>query len=770
MTSPVAAKRASIHGRRRRWGRTDRVGVAVLMAVSAVGVGFADAAPTGLRWVDLLYRLAIGAMFPLLMTSARRWTWLLAGVVTAVACPLPESLLGFGALAGAIVGVTNPKRSPWLGAAVGAFTAQGLFRMSWPEHFGFTAIIGVALTTCVVGSSYRTVRSSARRIIRRVALGVALLIAVASAVTLVTVLSARDQLERSVRTASDGLSAAQDGKQADAVRLLGGAKVDFDEATNQLDGWWMQPSRLLPIVSQHLDAATTLTADGRDLVDAANAVATAVDIPRLRNAEGDVDLDLLRSFTAPLNRSARAVTAAQSDIDAVRSPWLLSAIESKLDEFNTKLNDVAPGIRNTADAAKLLPGLLGADGDRRYFLMLLTPSEARDLGGHMGNWAELTVSKGKFDVSRSGRTALLKPEGVAGRTLDDPTSYPRAYVDTRPAIFPQNWGASPDLPTVARAVADLYPKSGGSKIDGVAVVDPYGFAALLKLTGPYTAPGAPTLDANNAADFLLRQQYFAFPDETARSDFLDGLIKTTISKLRTGGQSSPRELVDALNPAVRASQLRFITFDPKESTFLTRIGLNRPVRRPTSGDQLAVITTNLGPNKMDAYVSRVVDVGVKIDPDTGALRQTVTVTLQNTGPTSGPIDVVNNIQGLAKGTAIDRISLLTPLSLDSVTVNGKAASAGPAPEFGLNRYGVPVATAPGATTVITFELSGRTSGSTYRLSMLRQPLSSSDQVTVNVASTSGAKWSGRLERPAMKGKGAITLDLDADALFTFDRP
>ena len=393
----------------------------------------------------------------------------------------------------------------------------------------------------------------------------------------------------------------------------------------------------------------------------------------------------------------------------------------------------------------------------------------------MGNWAELTASAGRFDVTKSGRTALLKPEGVQGRTLHDPTSYPRAYLDARPAIFPQNWGATPDLPTVARAVADLYPQSGGSKIDGVAVVDPYGFAALLKLTGPYTAPASPgapaiTLTADNAADFLLRQQYFAFPDETARADFLDGLIRTTISKLRTGGQTSPRDLIAALNPAVRASQLRFITFDDAERGFLTRLGLIRPVRRPTSGDQLMVISTNLGPNKMDAYVTRTVDVGVAIDPDTGDLRQTVTVTLTNSGPTSGPVDVVNNIQGLPKGTAIDRISVLTPLQLQGVTVNDRPGAAGPAPEFGLNRYGVPVSTAPGATTTVTFDLAGRTTGSSYQLALLRQPLSSSDHVVVHVASTSGTDWNATLARPEMTGRGSIELDLDADAKFTFNAP
>ena len=740
------------------------------MAVSAIGVALTDATPTGLRGVDLAYRILIGALFPLVASRARRWTWLLLGVTTAVCCPIPESFLGYGALAGAFAGVSNPRRSPWIGATVGGFAIGGLFRMSWPQPFGATTVVGIAVGLVVLGSAHRTVRHSARRNLRWAAAGVAAFVIAAGALTLATVLSVRGELERAVTAAGNGLDAAQQGHRADATRLLTTAETDFGDAADTLDGWWMQPSRLLPIVSQHLRATTTLTADGRDLAASARSVASAVDLDHLRDADGDVDLARLSTFHAPLLRSSAAVSSAIDDIDDVRSPWLLSLVEDKLDELGDKLASVGPGIRNTADAAELLPGILGANGDRRYFLMLLTPSEARDLGGHMGNWAELSVSKGKFDVARSGRTALLRPEGVEGRTLDDPTSYPNAYLDARPAIFPQNWGASPDLPTVARAVADLYPKSGGSKIDGVAVVDPYGFAALLRLTGPYVAPGGPTLNANNAADFLLRKQYAAFPDETTRANFLDGLVKTTISRLRTGGKTSPRDLIESLGPPVRASQLRFVTFHRDETAFLARSGLVRPVRRPAAGDQLAVISTNLGPNKMDAYVSRRIDVGVTIDPPSGMLHQKVTVTLTNNGPTSGLRDVVGNIQGLPDGTAIDRVSVLTPLHLDTVTVDGKPGAAGPVPEFGLNRYGVPVVTRAGATTTLTLELSGHAPGSTYRLVMLRQPLSTADHVTVHVTSGDGAAWSGELDRPAKDGAGSIGLDLDSDASFTFTRP
>ncbi len=119
------------------------------------------------------------------------------------------------------------------------------------------------------------------------------------------------------------------------------------------------------------------------------------------------------------------------------------------------------------------PRAAGGRGTRRYLVLVGTPAEGRDLGGHIGHYAELEADDGRITLTETGPIIdLWTAPGADGRRLLDPSSYPASFIDNRPQNFPQNWGATPDLPTAARAAAELYPQSGGQPIDGVAYIDP----------------------------------------------------------------------------------------------------------------------------------------------------------------------------------------------------------------------------------------------------------------------------------------------------------
>ena len=115
------------------------------------------------------------------------------------------------------------------------------------------------------------------------------------------------------------------------------------------------------------------------------------------------------------------------------------------------------------------------------------------------------------------------------------------------AADPEFWDnvtMSPDLPSVAEVIAQLYPTSGGTKIDGVITIDPEGLRALLAITGPVKAQRSGlTLDRTNVVSFLLRDQYLQFPnDDPARKDALADVAATAMSALLTGAAPNPAQL------------------------------------------------------------------------------------------------------------------------------------------------------------------------------------------------------------------------------------
>ena len=115
----------------------------------------------------------------------------------------------------------------------------------------------------------------------------------------------------------------------------------------------------------------------------------------------------------------------------------------------------------------MLPGVLGGDGTRRYFVAFQTPAEQRAAGGIIGNYALIAFDDGAFALQQRGRDTDLNTWGdVAHRTLTGPAEYVRRYASFDPARTWQNVTMSPDFPSVARVIEGLAPQSGVGPVDG----------------------------------------------------------------------------------------------------------------------------------------------------------------------------------------------------------------------------------------------------------------------------------------------------------------
>ena len=114
--------------------------------------------------------------------------------------------------------------------------------------------------------------------------------------------------------------------------------------------------------------------------------------------------------------------------------------------------------------------------------------------------------------------------GVVPKKLTGLVDYQARYDKYDVANTWENVTMSPDFPTVAQAIVQLYPQSGGTKIDGVIEVGPEAMAGLLTLTGPVHVPGLSfALDSQNVAKFLLHDEYTLVTDQNERADLLGNI-------------------------------------------------------------------------------------------------------------------------------------------------------------------------------------------------------------------------------------------------------
>jgi hypothetical protein len=399
-------------------------------------------------------------------------------------------------------------------------------------------------------------------------------------------------------------------------------------------------------------------------------------------------------------------------------------------------------------AVRVLPGLLGADGTRNYFVMFTTPSEARAAGGFMGNWAILTAADGSLSITRFGRSEDLNKSGdPAQKRISGPADYLRHYGQFSPATEWRSVNMSPDFPSVARVVGELYPQSEGTPIDGVIAVDPEGLAQFLRLTGPVRVPGrAEPLTADNAAAFLLRDQYLSFADKNSRVDFLEDAARNVTDAFTRSTLPRPRAIGDALGPAARGGHLRIASFDRMGERLFRRIGVAGQFGH-NPGDYLAVVTQNASSSKLELFLHRTIDVRTRLDPETGRERTRMTVTLRNDAPTEGLPDYViaNQVPGLPTGWNRLYLSLYSHLDLRGATVDGNRLTMQSGIERGLNVSSALVTVPAGGQVVVEARFAGvgRLVGTGSRvaqqLTLWHQPSVNPDQAHVTLRLSDG--WS-----------------------------
>jgi hypothetical protein len=727
--------------------------------------------PTGTLAIDAIYAAAFAALVTVAGSRAQRWTWLvLAGVAMGLsrgwwlAPGVVALLLAFGA-------AFTPRHVRRLGAVVGAFAVQSLLHLHPIGFHGATALIAGGAVAPLLASAYARAPEPVQRRSRRIAAGLAAGGVVCTLPLLVCALLARNSITNGARQAQQAFNAATNGNRAAASGALRHASRSLGDAGDLIDGFWTAPARLIPVVGQQRRALTTASRVGHQLTKAAADNVDRTNYDQLRYRSGTIDTSRVAAMEGPLRTLERQLAEGRDRLRGVGDGWLIPPVADRMDELRTQFDKAVPKTQLAVQAVSVAPGLLGGDGVRHYFVAFVSPSEARGLGGFIGNYGEIVADHGHLTLARSGSVNDLAAR-AGGRHLDGPADYLARYGAFDPANHLLDATYSPDLPAVADVIDQLYPQAGGTKLDGVLVVDPYGLAALLRLTGPIQVPGlAEPLTPQNAADILLRKQYELFPDRTKRKDLLEDASRITFDKLTTGSLPGPRALADALSPAVRQGRIGFFSTSPTEQAFVRRIGLDGAFPKPSGQDLVAVTTQNVDNNKIDVFLHRQLTYRAIVDPSTGTVRSTLTIELRNDAPASGISPAFLTSYGdTSRAPGVNRtfLSLYSPLAPTKATVDGQERGLQAAPELGWNAYSTFVDIPPSSTVTVTVQLTGEVArGSTYRLGIRHQPLVNPDDVDVEITPAAGWSVEPSHTAPVTLGVAKVTLRVEEDQELTF---
>ncbi len=707
--------------------------VGLLAAASAAAAVAAAGAPTGNAAVDVAARAALGAGFVLLAAHAGLVALLLAAaaaVVVSVGSPV-QALAGV-TLAGLAIPAFRLRRAPLLTAGGGAALAQVALHLrsggAWPSTATGAAWV---MAPVAVWGLVRLDPVGRRRVLRGAA-GLGALAVAAGCLGVVSALVARPSLNRGLEGTSAGIAAARRGDTAGAARQLSDAARSFAQARRTLDSWWARPADGVPVAAQHVRSLRAVAATGRELSVLGADAARGGNLQSIKVVDGQVPLDRIPALERSAGRAVAGLARARRQLAAARSPWLVAPLTRRLAAQQARLADAQGTAERARGVLHELPALLGAAGPRRYFLAVQTPAELRGSGGMIGNYGEITAEGGRLRLARFGRLGELNEAGdPATRTLVAPDDYVARYSRLSPETLWQNVTASPDFPTVAGVIANLYPQSGGVAVDGVIAVDPSTIAALLSVVGPLTVPPWPEpLTAQNAARVLLFDQYVNL-DKDARVQFLGDTVEQLWSRLTTGALPGAADVLNAVGPVVPGKHLMLASTRASEQRVFEEAGVAGRMAA-VKDDFVGVVTQNTGENKIDWFLRRQVDYSATLDPATGDVRARLKVVLHNDAPSSGlPAYVIGNPPDLSVAPGDNRLylSVYTPWSLDEARIDGVPARIEQEHELERRVYSAVVVIPAGGSVAVDLRLSGRTEvGRRYQLDLHRQPSVAAEDV------------------------------------------
>lgn len=731
---------------------------APFVAAAAVGAGVAAAVagcePTGQRFADAAICFAVAAFVTWASATTPWWALVVASGITAVASSTTPLILLIPIICGAA--------AAWIGAreanlaAIRALTAgsllQVLLRLEWDPFFAASALLTAGVGALLVFTAINRRPTEVRSRIARYAkvlgagVGVALFgIVVAATFAGSPGVDGYDRL-------TEGLDLLRNGDSLAAAAKLREASDHFDEAGDQLTKPWALPARAVPVLAQHQASLSAVFERTSAALDDAAAALDYINVDQLRVVDGVVDVEAIALLAAPIDALQNSVDELIASLEAERSPWLLWPVQHRFDGVNAQFAEISRQSETARTAVAVGPAMLGLDEPRRWLVAFTSPAEVRGQTGLMGNWAELTTEAGRLFLSAQGRTNDLStgivenapvPIDASSEFFDRYGPYGAGTAET--TVRPKFWSnvtMSPDTPTVAAVMAQMYEAGTGRSIDGVFIVDPAGIAAMLDVTGPITlVDQGLVLTDNNAEQFLLVDQYER--PESEREDLLEAATTAMVSKALASDLPGPQVLGSALGAVARSGHLSGFATRPEEQRLFELLGMNSALPALGGHDGLAIVANNAAGNKIDSFARREVRYQGVHDARSGRIDAEVSITLDNTAPAQGyPDYVISNLIDAPKGTNRTLLSVYTPLQVAAASIDGRPVAFSTDSELGWNVYTVTVELAARTAATITFSLGGVLEPGDYRLALRPQPLATPERFRIEIENARGAVQAG----------------------------
>ncbi len=526
-------------------------------------------------------------------------------------------------------------------------------------------------------------------------------------------LSARAAVDE-MTAARDSLVAARDAvgdsQPAQAKTFITAASESAEAASNRVNGPLWDFAAAVPVLGQTPRAAQAIATSLDQALSALRPLTEQLDVldpSSLISDDGQIDIGALETAIPAMKQAQPGLDAAVATMaDAPSGGLILPQVSSAATEFTDQLDSLHSSLNAAVQFGEIAGPLLGADGEKRYFVGILNPNEARGTGGFLGNYAILSAKDGKLSVDEVGSNTDLPnldalPPGLG-------KDFVKRYGDD--PILIGNMNLSPHFPSTAKIWLASWRKKTGEQLDGAIAADVVALGDVVRASGqPVTLPDGGSISGDQLADFAIKGVYEKFPTSAQaaeRKAYQEAVTASAASILTQA--PNPEAMAEALGQGLSEDRVVVWSADRKVEQQLVDAGVGGSLS-VEDGHNVQFVALNGSGSKLDAFLERslMYQVGRCVDGD-GQVKSTVTVDLTSDIPLgerppeymvslakegrTGPINVVLAQMHLPNGAAIDEVK-----------VNGKSVGYAPFQEQGRPSVVLSVKLPPRETKELTFD-------------------------------------------------------------------
>ena len=322
-----------------------------------------------------------------------------------------------------------------------------------------------------------------------------------------------------------------------------------------------------------------------------------------------------------------AAEASLKRAEEARSQFDPTILPASLRDDVADADRLLPLAQEGVAVLRMLPSLLGAEAPRTYLLVAQNRDELRATGGYLTGIGTVMIDGGRIHSLAIGDSSVVDDLSKIYPLPPEPLQ--RYMLAGQWLVRDANW--SPDFPTAAAKIQELYTFSTDVKTDGLITFDLAAVARLLGVTGPVHVTGvSEPIGADNVENYI-HSAWAPAPGQGMtrewrehRKDFMGELGAAMMAAIQG---SSDREMLLALArqtlALMREKHVLLAVDDPRAAPLLSTMGLDGALH-PGPGDFLMLVDSNVGFNKVDQSIERNVGYTVDLrDPSTARVEVNV---------------------------------------------------------------------------------------------------------------------------------------------------